>query len=269
MAEHCASEGADTNVREALSFARQLAREEIDSIERIHRRTLLSFAYLGIFVAAMAAVIGYIGYANLRNAAIATAENETRTEVAHQIQEKLTQENVEGIVTQQVRIYSATKMSDAVHRELMTPEESKMIRAAADDEARNQVKQQLAPRHFSKDQSDAFVKAVNAAPDLAGYPVELMPDFLSTEARQFTAELSKSIALTKLKVIIGFPGFNADATDGVAIYRDQTSPEIYARKLQEAFLESGVDAKIISAPSSAPAPDGQKVPMVIYIGNRF
>jgi hypothetical protein len=261
--------GAEDGVKDALEFARQLAREEIESIERIHGRTLKSFAYIGVAVATAAAIFGYFGYANLRNTAITTAENQMRAEVTKQVREKLTQENVESIVQEQVRNYSATEMSEAIHNALRAPAESAIIRAAAADEARNQIKEQFSPRHFTEAQSKAFIKAVNDQPDLEGYPVNVLPMTLNSEAETYASEIRASVAQTKLKVVPSFGGFDKSAVAGVAIYRDQTSPEIFARRLQEAFSQCGIDAQIVNAPPPMPTlPAGQKAPMLIFVGPR-
>jgi hypothetical protein len=263
-------ENGDKRVMDALTFARQIAKEEIDNIERIHKRTLQSFAYIGIATAAAAGIFGYLGYSNLRDTAVATAENQMRTEVTKQIQEKLTKEDVEGIVQDQVRLYSATKMSEAVHKELMAPTESAMIRAAAADESRNQIKEQFSQRHFSDAQSKAFIKAVNAHVDLDGYPVIVMPMMMNSEAEIYANEIRATVNQTKLKIVTNFNGFDKSPVAGIAIYRDQTSSEIFARRLQEAFLNCGIDATIVSAPPSpfSPTPKGEKVPMVIFVGPR-
>jgi len=268
MTENSLFEDGDKRVKDALTFARQIAKEEIDSIERIHKRTLQSFAYIGIAMAAAAGIFGYLGYSNLRDTAIATAENQMRTEVTKQIQDKLTKEDVEGIVQDQVRIYSATKMSEAVHKELIAPGESAMIRAAAADESRSQIKEQFAQRHFTDAQSKAFIKAVNAQVDLDGYPVNVLPMMMNSEAETYANEIKASVTQTKLKIEENFFGFNKSAVAGVAIYRDQTSPEIFARRLQEAFLACGIDATIVSAPPSLPIPKDGKIPMVIFVGPR-
>jgi hypothetical protein len=66
-----------------------------------------------------------------------------------------------------------------------------------------------------------------------------------------------------------FSGFNKTAVAGVAIYRDATSPEIFARRLQDAFKACGIDAQIVSAPPNVGVvPAGEKVPMVIFVGPR-
>jgi hypothetical protein len=258
----------DTSVREALDFARQIAKEEIDSIERIHARTLQSFAYIGIAVATAAAVFGYIGYANLRKVAVATAENQMRAEVSNQVREKLTQENVERIVRDQVSNFSQTKMTEAIHKELTAPAESAMIRLAAREEAHSQITQQFSPRHFTEAQSRDFIRAVNEQPDLDGYPVVVLPMVMNSEAEDYANEIRASVAKTKLK-LVGFMGFNKSAVAGVAIYRDQTSPEIFARRLQGAFLQCGIDSKIVDAPPNLPAPSaGEKIPLVIFVGPR-
>lgn len=261
----------EDRVREALLFAQGLAREEIQSIERIHSRTLKSFAYIGILLAAGGALIGFIGFLNLRNMAISTAQSQMQAEVTKQVREKLTKENIESIVQDQVRAYSETKLQGAVQTALKQTAQSQMIRAAAADEARNQVKKQFAARRFTKEQSDAFVKAMTDQPDLDGYPVEVMASPFSLEAADYAGEIRSSVALTKVKMIDNFPGFQISATEGVAIYRDKASPESLAHSLQKAFIACGIDAKIIAAPSppSNFLPTGEKIPLLIFVGVRF
>ena len=156
----------------------------------------------------------------------------------------------------------------------MAPAQLQMIRAAAAgaaaDESRNQIKKQFAPRHFTKEQSDSFVKAVNERPGLDGFPVAVLPG-MSIEAEDYAKEISASVALTKLKVVPNFRGFSASPIEGVAIYRDMASPELPARKLQEAFRACGIEAKIVAAPSPLPneLPAGEKVPLLIFVGVRF
>ncbi len=253
---------------EALTFARQIAKEEIESIERIHSRTLKSFAYIGLIVAGAAAVLGYIGYANLKDAAITSAQRQMRTEVVKQVQDKLTKENIENIVQDQVRNFSATKMSEAIHKELMTPSQSAFIRQAAASEAKNQIKQQFAPRHFTEAQSDEFVKAVNSRPELSGFPVTVMPWFFGAEPEEYANAIKTSVARTKLK-LVDFQGFTKRPVEGVAIYRDESSPEIYARRLQEAFSQCGISTVIVAGNPSSPTPSGQQTPMVIFVGPRL
>ena len=250
---------------ETLNFARQLAKEEIDSIERIHKRTLQSFAYIGVFVAAAAALFGYIGYVNLKTAAISTAENQMRTEVKKQVQAKLTKENIDDIVQDQVRSFSATRMSTAIHDELINPPLSTVIRAAAADEARNQIKQQFLPRHFTETQSRDFVTAVNEQSELYEYPVVVLPMNMNIEAEVYANEIRASVARTKMK-LVDFGGFAKNPVEGVAIYRDQSSSKTYAIRLQEAFLACGIHAIIVDALPVVPQSSKEKPPMVIFVG---
>jgi hypothetical protein len=91
---------------------------------------------------------------------------------------------------------------------------------------------------------------------------------MNSEAETYANEIKASVTQTKLKIEENFFGFNKSAVAGVAIYRDQTSPEIFARRLQEAFLACGIDATIVSAPPSLPIPKDGKIPMVIFVGPR-
>jgi hypothetical protein len=252
------------NVRDALDFARQLAKEEIDSIERIHRRTLASFGYIGIVAASLAAIFGYIGFNNLKKAAVLTAQTQMQDEVTKQVKDKLTKERVEDIVRAQVHDLSATALTEAIRKELSAPPLSTSIRGAAADEARRQIKVQFTPRHFSEAQSKAFVKAVSERHELDGYPVAIQTGF-SFESERYAVELEASAELAKLKIVI-VAGVSKLPTTGLTIYRDEASPEIYARALQEALAESGLGVRIISGPPFQPVKKGELSPLILYVG---
>ena len=262
------------NVRDALDFARQLAKEEIDSIERIHKRTLASIGYIGLVAAGLAGLFGYIGFNNLKDAAILTAQTEMRDEVTKQVKDKLTKERIEDIVRTQVHDFSTTVLKDTIRNELNTPPLSTSIRSAAADEARQRIKVQFTPRHFSEAQSKAFVKAVSERHELDGYPILIESSF-EAESQAYGQELRASAQLTKLKLVldVGISAnpvaceaeLNKHPAESVVIYRDEASPEVYARDLQDALAESGVSVRVISCVPNAPVKKGDLSPLRLDI----
>lgn len=127
-------------VQDALTFAQSIAREEIAIIERLHYRTLKYIAWIGGVVLAIGGILTFIGYANLKSLAVATAKAQMRQEVTDQVREKLKKEDIEKIVREQVQDYSTSGVKNTIHKELSTPPISVMLRNVAADEARNQIK---------------------------------------------------------------------------------------------------------------------------------
>jgi hypothetical protein len=256
-------------VSAALLFAKQLADSEISSIERIHNRTLRYIGFIGVFVAAAFAFFGFIGYTNLKEAAIASAESQMKKEVTTQVQDKLTEKNINKIVKDQINDYSVATLNDAIHKELSSPPLSISIRQAAADEARTQISKQFSPRHFRDSQSKAFIKYIEGTKELIGYTVEVTPAQFNIESKNYAKEIEASVRLSKLKPSTTYVYVaNQDAVEGVAIYREETSPEIYAHLLQSALAAAGVSARIISGTMLPVTPQGQNPPLVIFVGPR-
>ena len=55
------------HTKEALLLARQIAKDEIESIERLHKRTIAQLAIIAGSVTVLWAVIAYIGFDNLKS----------------------------------------------------------------------------------------------------------------------------------------------------------------------------------------------------------
>jgi hypothetical protein len=78
----------------ALEFARATAKDEIESIKRLHDRTLLSLTILFVFLGAVGGVVGWVGYKNLRDTAVQLAQKTVKDE----IEKQMTSMNVDQII---------------------------------------------------------------------------------------------------------------------------------------------------------------------------
>ena len=102
-------------VRQAFRFARELASDEIKSIERLHQRTILSlFAIVSLF--------GFIGYSQLRSIVTSQINTQVHAEVhkqvTAQIKDQLQREHVQEVVSAIVRQMSEAEITKLVHGEI-------------------------------------------------------------------------------------------------------------------------------------------------------
>ncbi|HSY34533.1 MAG TPA: hypothetical protein VK814_02170 [Acidobacteriaceae bacterium] len=254
-------------IKNALLFARATADDEIKSIERIHKRTLLSFGYIGVFVAAAVAIFGYIGYSNLRDASIATAKAQMQKEVEEQVREKLTTEKINQIVQDQLRDLSAASLHAEIHKELLSDPFASSIRQAADEEAKAQITKQFSPRHLSPAQASLLLQKLTDSKELNGYPIAVTSWTFNVEATNYAGELRKCLSHSPMK-LLEMASYDKDPVEGLGIYYDQRQPDT-ARLLQDALRAAGLDAKLVpgTAQGVIIAP-GQKYPLEIFVGSK-
>jgi hypothetical protein len=101
---------AEDPVEKALAFARDTARDEIASIDRLHKRTLTA---LGVQVAAFGllfSVLGWVGYSNLKRVAVQTATDEVKERLA----DELTKKNIDIAVQQALREHATDQITQAI-----------------------------------------------------------------------------------------------------------------------------------------------------------
>jgi hypothetical protein len=264
------NENDKNSVQDALTFARSIAREEIESIERIHNLTLKYIGYVGLAFVLIGGSLSWIGFSNLKSFAVATAKAQMRQEVTDQVREKLTKEDIEKIVREQVRDYSVAELKNAIHKELSSPPISTSLHDVAANEARSQIKLQFAHRHLTEAQSRALVKAINSRPELGGYPVTILPASFNSEAQDYSEEIGTCIGQTKMKTVSNFFGYpEAKPVEGIGIYFDQTVPAQYASSLRDAFIAAGLAAKTVRVDNSPPPPKNETRPLVIFVGSKF
>jgi hypothetical protein len=265
-----ATDSESDRIKEALLFAQQLADHEIESIKRLHDRTLKALGYLGAGVLVVGGFIGFIGYVNLKDAAIAATQAQMQKEVTKQVQEKLTQENVNQVVRDQLKSYSESALSAEIHRELTTPPLSTSIREAADSEAQQLINRQQAPRRFTSAQSKAFVDALSAQPELFEYPVAVTSAFQIGEPADYASGIRQSLMRSKVKVIESAM-FDAPPIEaGVGIYYPEgKSGEGLARLLQASLQTAGVKAQLVPGKWSNMSGQPTAVtPLEIFVGSK-
>jgi hypothetical protein len=257
------------DVKEAIDFAERMAKQEIDSIERLHQRTLVSLSIVVGTAVLLVGVLGWIGFDHLRDAAITSAQNAMEKEVTRQVQEKLTKEHIDQIVNEQVSSYSKASLESAIQRELQTEPLSSEIRNAATAAAGKIVATKFAHRHFSQTQCDALIASVARYDDLSGYPVAIVHNALDAEAQDYAAEIGKCLSRTKLKFLAEPNAYvETSNVNGVAIYRNEKSPENFALHLQSAFEAIGVEATIMRGPASNQPPKGENSSLNIWVGSK-
>jgi hypothetical protein len=261
-----ATENGPDRIKEALLFARQLADHEIESIDKLHERTLKALGYVGAGVLLVSGFLGFIGYVNLKNAAISAAQAQMQTEVAKQVHEKLTQENVNQIVREQIKNYSESALSAEIHKELTTPPLSTSIREAADSEAQQLINRQQAPRRFTSPQSKAFVDALSAQSELFGYPVAVTSAYQIGEPANYASEIRQSLMRSKVKVIESAQFDAPPIEEGVGVYYPEgKSGERLALLLQASLQTAGVKAQLVPGKWLMGAPTTTAIPLEVFV----
>lgn len=102
---------SDDLVQKALIFARDIARDEIRSIDRLHKRTLFA---LGIQVAAFGLLfsfLGWIGYSNLKRVAV----QQTTLVVKERLADELTKKNIDDSVKDVLREHATDQITHAIN----------------------------------------------------------------------------------------------------------------------------------------------------------
>lgn len=103
-------EAMHTALMEALKFARETAKDEIESIDRLHKRTLLALTIpLSIF-GLLFSVAGWIGYSNLKRVAVST----TTGIVKQQLSDQLTLRNIDASVQGALQDHALPQIEKAI-----------------------------------------------------------------------------------------------------------------------------------------------------------
>lgn len=262
------------DAKDALEYAERIAKHEIESIDRLHKRTLKSLSILVTLFSLFLTVLGWIGYDNLKAFATNVARREMETEVTRQVQAKLTKEHVDEIVSMQLRSHTNEEFDNAIQKDLQSEPLVSEIRNAATNAAYSAstriVSAKFADRHFTELQCRKFKTAVEAYDDLNGYPVLIGHNAIEANARDFSDEIQACLPSTKLMLLTtGGTGKNVKYVDGDAIFRDAKSPDSPALHLQAAFRTAGVEMKIVSGPATTEPPKGQKPSLDIWIGAKY
>jgi hypothetical protein len=153
-------------LRDALTFARQIAQQELTQIDRIHQRTVnYILAVLGAFLAG-GGILGWIGFQNLKNAAINTATEQMQEETVKQVRGKLTTENINGIVSTQITSFVNNQLTAQVNKQIAAGPLHDQILTTAREQSQREVGNALAPRTLSKQQSESLTRSIKQDKDL-------------------------------------------------------------------------------------------------------
>jgi hypothetical protein len=123
---HTLDAGVETTIQRSLEFARATARDEIESIDRLHKRTLTA---LGIQLAAFGLLfsfVGWIGYSNLKRVAVQTATDVVKERLA----DELTQKNIDTAVQQALQEHATEQIADSVRAQVSAAVAQEMAKQA-------------------------------------------------------------------------------------------------------------------------------------------
>jgi hypothetical protein len=211
--------------REALAFARDQVKAEIDSAERLYNRSLKFLTFLLGAVAIVLTFLGWTTYQNLRDLVVTTTKSQMDTVVRQQIADQLRRENVEAIVRDTVTSRAATQLREVITRQV-SGDVSKILKSLQPEinqtairEARRIVAERMAPRKLSPAQSAALAEYLRSQPHK--YMFRIVPMDGDPEEREFAAEIAAAFKASGWEPQIGSPmGFGGpvafEAPNGVS-----------------------------------------------------
>ena len=247
----------DEALLKALTFARETATAEIDSIDRLHKRTLLALTIpLGAF-GLLFTVVGWMGYSNLRRVAVNTS-----TEIVKQrLDDQLTRKNIDASVSSALREHAATQIKEAVADQVskQTPQLQILMRemtskainemrpqivASARTEAQELLKETFTPRTLDDARANALTNCVRR---VANMPITVSvggdPEAQGYE-RQIADALIKGGWRGDEGVLLG--AHRSLPRYGLAVV---TSPELKdgdgARRIQQCLREARLNAPLV------------------------
>ncbi len=105
-------------------------------------------------------IIGWIGFKNLKDAAISTARKQVQSETITQVRDQLTREKLESIVASQVDAFAQHQLTAEVNREISTGPLNNQILQNAREQSQRQLSLALASRKLSQQQADKLARAL-------------------------------------------------------------------------------------------------------------
>ena len=156
------------DVRDAISFARQLAQDELNQIDRIHQRTVrYILAVVAVFLAG-GTIVGWIGFKNLEDSALNTATKQLQDETSKQVQQKLTTEGLNNIVSTQVSQFVNQQLTAEVNKQIVAGPLHDQILNTAREQSQREISSALAPRRLTEQQAASLKRAFSQDKDLQG-----------------------------------------------------------------------------------------------------
>jgi hypothetical protein len=253
------------NLLEALDFARETAKQEIDSIDRLHKRTLQYIAaILAVFTFGLS-ILGFLGYQNLQQLAIGVATRTVEQEARSQVAQKLTQEQIAKIVQQQIQDYSQKELQKQIDDEITKGPLHKEILSIAAAQSAQEVAAAVGQRHLTPYQARKLKEAIASHPELKDYPTTSNSNGMSPEPIRYMNEIDEALKNTTLKFV--FMNFNMDYEndDGITLYFDPQN-EKQADGLIDSFRAIGLTLKKKEGNVRAALPNEKQLPLVLYVG---
>jgi hypothetical protein len=157
-------EHTDDTLRQLLDFARETAKYEIDSIDRLHKRTLMALTIpltaFGLFFT----FVGWVGYSNLKRVAVQTASNV----VKQRLEDEITKKNIDAVVQRVLQEHATEQINDSVREQIKMAVADQVARkapelrnlsAAMTAKAVTSIQPQI--EEFAKQQAEALVAKIN------------------------------------------------------------------------------------------------------------
>jgi hypothetical protein len=128
----------------------------------MHQRSVRYMLAVASVLLLGGSIIGWIGFANLKDTAVSTARRQVQTETITQVRDQLTREKLEGIVANQVEEFTRHQLSAEVKREINTGPLHDQILQNAREQSQRQLSLALAPRKLRQPQADKLAHALQA-----------------------------------------------------------------------------------------------------------
>lgn len=159
----------------ALKFAQALADREIAAIDRLHQRTIRYIGYGAGAFGLLLSFFAWVGYENLKQAAVRVATDEVQQEVVRQVRAQLTTKGLTDVVHGETDAFVKGELRNQLHGEITTGPLHQEILSIASTQSKQFIYSQLAPRHLTDAQAVKLEAAIAQSPDLIGYPVIARP----------------------------------------------------------------------------------------------
>jgi hypothetical protein len=284
-----------------LQFARDTAKDEIANIERLHDRALLALSIVLLFFVACVGILGWIGYANLRNLAVSVArkqmENTVSQEIANrmnqgavdktvkEVMEKRTEADLVATINQRVAD-EISKRGPAIDRTVQADTTNAVnvmrpkIQEMASTEAKRLVAETFASRHISPQQVDRL-KTAGAKYGGRGFAVRIRAISDDPEEKQYAAEIDKALHnagwLTSLDAPTGgYGGGSIDVPFILGVFLAVEAPQQPPKgtdELKEVLGQAGLIAPIVQGDQlNNVVPDAERRPHpapTLVVGPRF
>jgi hypothetical protein len=232
---------------QALELAQRLAKNEIDSIERLHKRTLTYISWVLGIGTVFLALLGIVGFSNLKGMAVAVAERNLKKEVTLQVQQKLKKEDINAIVKEETASFAANELTAAVRHQIESGPLHQEILAQASAQSRELIAKSFGQRHLSEADDKLLVSAINREPLLRDRPVFIYSSEFNTEPYRYQKEVRTAIAKSHIKALRGEDAdgiWRVEVEDGVVVlYEESQNPDI-AEALNRALKAAHIDSRI-------------------------